>query len=197
MLFNWLVVILFLQAYDYVNADWDVYNKMCKEKCEIYVWAQKILTVDLLNIIIINILKFIFSILCSYIFISGGKLCSEATGAQTFYCTLQCSQNSRNDSEYQKCKKGCTGVNLNEEKCRGECRLILGSKFICDTVCMDDKPASLPRCLFVCGEHYPPAAGCVPPENPDSDGRECENPNLITCAQWCYDGDWQRVYAKP
>ncbi|CAH8858402.1 unnamed protein product, partial [Trichobilharzia szidati] len=81
-----------------------------------------------------------------------GTLCSKETGAQKFYCTLGCSQNSTSDSDYETCKQSCTGAKLTTEQCKIDCQLTVGSRYICNTVCDDNVPASLPRCLFFCGE---------------------------------------------
>nr|CAH8852758.1 unnamed protein product [Trichobilharzia regenti] len=163
MLFNWLVVILFLQAYDYVNAEWDVFDEKCEEKCSLYNLARS----------------------------DCGRLCSKATGAQTFYCTLGCAKNSSTAEDYETCKGLCKAENLTKENCKVDCELTTESRYICDTVCADNVAASLPRCLFYCAKSYPPKVGCV--EKPDKTGRECENPNLYNCTRWCYDGDWKRI----
>ncbi|CAH8858406.1 unnamed protein product, partial [Trichobilharzia szidati] len=66
-----------------------------------------------------------------------------------------------------------------------------GSRFICKTVCVDDIPASLPRCLFYCAKTHQPRVGCM--EKPDTTGRDCENGGLMPCVRWCYQGESTRI----
>uniref|UniRef100_A0AA85K7J9 Uncharacterized protein n=1 Tax=Trichobilharzia regenti TaxID=157069 RepID=A0AA85K7J9_TRIRE len=89
-----------------------------------------------------------------------GGLCAGRAGAQTFYCHLGCAENATNAGEYTACKDGCRGANLTETNCRINCELITQNDYMCGTICGDDIPSFLQRCLFVCAKTHAPKEEC-------------------------------------